>query len=102
MSHVVSEPVAESPATLSVPAAHATHALDSTFSFSAHNTVEHALFSHIIPAEQTHSVSSPEAKSPAVFVLSTGHATHAFDETRSFVEHDTSTHVAWVLSCAFE
>ena len=74
LSHVVSDPLASSPAAFVVPPRHAVHALEETNSFAEHKVVV------------VHVVSDPLASSPAAFVVPPRHAVHALEETNSFAE----------------
>mmetsp|Transcript_11900 Transcript_11900/g.51033 ORF Transcript_11900/g.51033 Transcript_11900/m.51033 type:complete len:293 (-) Transcript_11900:492-1370(-) len=75
--HVVSSPLGSSPASLSFPASHGTHALFKTRKFDVH-------------ASPSHSVSSPDASSPSTFAEPSAHGTHAFEIECSFNAHNVA------------
>ena len=66
---VVSEPEASSPAPFVVPAAHAVHTCELTYSFMAQTTASQV-------------VSAPDMSSPAALTVPAGHATQVFVDTR--------------------
>ena len=86
----VSVPKGLSPAAFCVPDGHGTHALDETYSFTAHNSDAPGG-----AAERggVHVVSAPEGSSPAALVVPAGHATHALETTCWFDAHKVASQV---------